>query len=98
MKMNRTRNFYAICMLIAGLAFTACSKDDDGVKMANVTLHFNAPAELQNYNPVIGIQKLVLKNINTGAATTVPQASIGSSTSVAVSVPKDFTPSIWKVR
>lgn len=88
MKMNRTRNFYAICMLIAGLAFTACSKDDDGVKMANVTLHFNAPAELQNYNPVIGIQKLVLKNINTGAAITVPQASIGSSTSVAVSVPE----------
>lgn len=90
MTMNKKRNFYAICMLIAGLAFTACSKDDDGVKMANVTLHFNAPAELQNYNPVIGIQELVLQNTNTGEKTNIiqPATRPSSTASVTVSVPE----------
>ena len=50
---------YVACMFIAALAFTACSDDDDNsVKLANVTLHFNAPSELQSYNPTIGIQEL----------------------------------------
>lgn len=94
MKMKRV--FYAVCMtMIAGLAFTACSNDDDNsVKMANVTMQFNAPAELQNQSPVIGIQELVLKNINTGEKTTVVKPATRanvlspSTVSIAVSVPE----------
>ena len=64
--MKMKHYLYVACMFIAALAFTACSDDDDNsVKLANVTLHFNAPSELQSYNPTIGIQELTLKNINT---------------------------------
>ena len=70
--MKMKHYLYVACMFIAALAFTACSDDDDNsVKLANVTLHFNAPSELQSYNPTIGIQELTLKNINTGETTSV---------------------------
>lgn len=60
--MKMKHYLYVACMFIAALAFTACSDDDDNsVKLANVTLHFNAPSELQSYNPTIGIQELTLK-------------------------------------
>lgn len=83
---------YVACMFIAALAFTACSDDDDNsVKLANVTLHFNAPSELQSYNPTIGIQELTLKNINTGETTSVVKPGTRATTSnasITVSVPE----------
>lgn len=89
----RTKHYlYAICMIAAGLAFTACENDKNEVKMANATLQFSVPAELKDYNPSIGIQKLVLKNINTGENTNViePGNTRAASTnaSVTVSVPE----------
>ena len=40
--MKMKHYLYVACMFIAALAFTACSDDDDNsVKLANVTLHFN---------------------------------------------------------
>ncbi len=75
--------------MIAGLAFTAFN-DDDGVKTSNVNLQFNVPTELKNLNPLIGIEELILKNINTGEKISVPHASStpSASVSVAVSVPE----------
>ncbi len=88
--MNMKRSFYVICiMMIAGLAFTACSDDDENsVKTAGVTLQFNAPAELQSYDPVIGVQELVMKNINTGESSTIiaPATTRAASSTVSVTV------------
>lgn len=90
--MKMKHYLYVACMFIAALAFTACSDDDDNsVKLANVTLHFNAPSELQSYNPTIGIQELTLKNINTGETTSVVKPGTRvttSNASITVSVPE----------
>lgn len=90
--MRMKHYLYAICMIVAGLAFTACEKDKNEVKMVNATLQFSAPAELQSYNPAIGIQKLVLKNINTGESTNVVESgktrAASTDASIAVSVPE----------
>ena len=90
--MKMKHYLYVACMFIAALAFTACSDDDDNsVKLANVTLHFNAPSELQSYNPTIGIQELTLKNINTGETTSVVKPGTRATTSnasITVSVPE----------
>lgn len=84
--------FYAACLLMAVLAFTACSEnEDDSVKLLSVTLRFCAPADLQDYNPEIGIQELSLKNINTGENITVVQPdtrAAGTRSSVTVRVPE----------
>lgn len=94
MKTKMRKCIYAICiMMIAGLAFTACSDDDDNaVKTTNVTLQFNAPTELADYEPIIGIQKLVMKNTNTGESTTIispaTTRATTSTTSITVNVPE----------
>ena len=54
-------------------------------------MHFNAPSELQSYNPTIGIQELTLKNINTGETTSVVKPGTRATTSnasITVSVPE----------
>lgn len=89
----RTKHYlYAICMIIAGLAFTACENDKNEVKMVNATLQFSAPADLQDYNPSIGIQKLVLKNINTGENMNVVEPgdnrAVSANVNITVSVPE----------
>lgn len=74
---------YASIMILATLGFTACSDDDDQVKMTTVTLAYEAPANLTN--PVISDVTLTLKNLATGRTETIATTSTRTNSSATVS-------------
>ena len=80
-----------MCLLVMGLNFTACDDDNDEAvnNHVNVTLTFQAPSDIEQYNPVMSLESLELKNVNTGEVITpLGNSRANSGLSVTISVPQ----------
>lgn len=93
--MNLNKMLLLACIMLAGIFFHSCNDDEgNGVKTVTTTLNFKAPDDLMNKNPTLTVEKLSLKNVNTGevidalAPASKAAASNPSEVSVTVTVPE----------